>query len=532
MDAIKQLKDLLNDSEKALNYNKVTTLLTKFDPERDLDYTEKTSLLEATIERKDLKLLKILLENNVNVQPETRVHHPMHTLLKKVKSDKHKEMNIKLFKELLKHTNYKKYSDDYFSEDNVLHAVVFNTKLTKIILDNTDIDPNTKNKKGKAPIHTAIRNTNFKAFKLLLKITDYHTLNNDGDAPADSKDNTLLHYVIEHTDTPKFAKTLLEETKLDPNTKNSEGKAPIHLAIENNNYKFVQLLLKYTDHNILDKEGNNLLHYVTEHAYKPKFADTLLKETKLDPNTKNSKDKAPIHLAIESNNYKLIQLLLKHTDHNILDEEGNNLLHYVTKHADEPKIAKIILKETKLDPNEKNNDKAPIHEAITKDKLQITKELLKVIDHNILDDNNNTLIHFSVLKNKQMIVKTIIKETEIDQNAINNDNMTAFEMARKNKQEKSDFVIASELLTDTEYWKLSQDKKSVTYIRRSKENKTELTTIFNKSIGLAEIYNKEAISQKNISNRVVTFKELGKETVNKAEKQLQQLKKLAPHKTV
>lgn len=98
----------------------------------------------------------------------------------------------------------------------------------------------------------------------------------------------------------------------DPDTKNKLGDSPLHKAVENNQISLVQLLLEYqADPNIQQSDGNTPLHYCCIKDYIN--IATLLLKFKANPNIQEKVfGKTPMHVAAETKNMLIIQLLVKY----------------------------------------------------------------------------------------------------------------------------------------------------------------------------------------------------------------------------
>lgn len=177
--------------------------------------------------------------------------------------------------------------------------------------------------------------------------------------------------------------------------------------IENCLIKSFYFLYKIDDTiiNTIDSDGNTFLHNITE---KNKYQDMIKILLKLDDGIlykKNKKNQTALMLHIENNNYNIVSILIdfiieSKNEHvfQIVDINGNNILHYLCKttYID---IIKKILSNIDVLLNIKNSDgNTPIIEAALNSQEDIIY-LLKSIDAdlNISDKYGNSVYHYICL---------------------------------------------------------------------------------------------------------------------------------------
>ncbi|MCP4354411.1 MAG: hypothetical protein GY793_02020 [Proteobacteria bacterium] len=504
MDITEQFEELI--CEKKIDYDKIK----KFITEQELTASDKIDILNMSVYKENIELIKYLLKNDIKVNIDNDSNHPIFNVIIQKKTQPNKEFYNNALEEFLKPTDHNVVDG---KGNNLLHYTAKDVELTKIVLKYASTKHNTKNEDDKAPIHIAAKDQNSETFKMLLKKTDPYILDNNN--------NNLIHIALNHDLKPNIINDLIEKTDINPNTKNKNKEAAIHVAIQNNNFEAFELLLEHTNHKILDGDKSNLLHHIAEHANDPDFIEKALEDTNIDPNVKNKDGETPIQTTIKKTNFEAFKILLKYTNHKILDAEGNNLLHYTAEHTYTQNFIEEIVEKTNINPNTKNEDgEAPVHTVIKEDDFEIFKTLLKHTSHKILDKQDNTLLHYSAKHHQKEAVLYIMQETNIDHNALNADNMTAFEIAREKK-----FHDLHDCFKNTEYWKLSNDN-SVKYTQLNKKEKTELSMEFNFTVGIIEINKKDVLSKKDITKpTIIDFNTYGRKHTNKAQKQFKKLKK-------
>ena len=151
-----------------------------------------------------------------------------------------------------------------------------------------------------------------------------------------------------------------------PSNPNRDPRALID-AIENGNLADVQKLLPSADHleNFQTKDektGDSLIHFAVRSG-KNDILEFLLKERRLNPNLTNSNKDNPLHLAIENNDIKAVEILLEagaafwvHGKH------GNTPLHLAVRN-DNYEISEILI-DQKADLDSRNGaENTPFHLA-------------------------------------------------------------------------------------------------------------------------------------------------------------------------
>lgn len=129
---------------------------------------------------------------------------------------------------------------------------------------------------------------------------------------------------------------LLIEKEVDINMKNNLGYTPLLLAVRNNNYTFVNLLLEFmADPNTISDEisgSETTLTIAAENNYYD-IASVLL-DYGANPNEKNKLGYGPLHLAAKNGHLNMILLLItRGADPNLRDSFGNNAAYLAKKNG-------------------------------------------------------------------------------------------------------------------------------------------------------------------------------------------------------
>lgn len=177
--------------------------------------------------------------------------------------------------------------------------------------------------------------------------------------------------------------------------------------IENCLIKSFYFLYKIDDTiiNTVDSDGNTFLHIITE---KNKYHDMIKILLKLDDGIlyrKNKKNQTALMTHIENNNYNIVSILIdfiieSKNEHSfeIIDNRGNNILHYLCRTSYIDIIKKIVpLIDPQLNVKNSNGD-TPIIEAALNSQEDIIYLLKSInVDLNISDKYGNTAYHYICL---------------------------------------------------------------------------------------------------------------------------------------
>lgn len=134
-----------------------------------------------------------------------------------------------------------------------------------------------------------------------------------------------LFYLLVRSDMDKFKNMLLENMSLI-NEKNKCGMTFLHCAVKFENSEAIKFLLKYgANQKLHDNNGYSAVHYIIFTNSEENL--TLLVKTL---NTKTIDGDTLLHLAIQTKNYVLIDLLLTHkVDFNIKNKLGHTPFFYI-----------------------------------------------------------------------------------------------------------------------------------------------------------------------------------------------------------
>lgn len=269
-------------------------------------------------------------------------------------------------------------SDNFFTVEQSLQYLKNKYLLNQLFKNIYDQDPefhlNHTNQKGDNLLAIAVQKGNKKIAKFLL--------NKGFDINFENKinGNNLLHiFASNYKKEPDFFSFILKnpQFKHNINDVNYLGETPLLLSLDNQNLKKAKFLIQ-NGSDILIKNSNNqnALHYFCKckhsltgyfrpYSYYKKikkehteFINFLL-EKGIDINNKDDFGNTPIlsfaqNVSNSSRMYFIRHLYNKGADLNVINNEGNTILHYLTE-KNKFKELNFALNKTKLDINIKNN---------------------------------------------------------------------------------------------------------------------------------------------------------------------------------
>ncbi|XP_049848886.1 uncharacterized protein LOC126316906 [Schistocerca gregaria] len=206
----------------------------------------------------------------------------------------------------------------------LLHIAVKkgNTELVKILGEN-GCDPNKPDKKGRTPLHYAIKNTSVLETLLAFPKIDLLVQDKDGCLPLhlatkagnknsvtmmlskgsklkqlsfrNSQGYTALHIATKQLDVP-LVKLLCEQNDAVYWNSEEDATTPLHLAAEMGSEELIRMLATKASVNLMDEEKNTALHLVSKNDCSG--GAKYLIEQGADINIRNAKGETPLHTAV------------------------------------------------------------------------------------------------------------------------------------------------------------------------------------------------------------------------------------------
>ena len=287
-----------------------------------------------------------------------------------------------------------------------------NTAIMKLLLMQ-EADTDSRDNSGNTPLHLALANSHELAAALLAAYeADIYIQNNEGVTPVESAFNkgmiylnavlneknvnagliqgeSLAHLASRAGSAP--AMQLLIDLNADINKRNSEGKLPLDLALDNRNS-----LEKARCASLLIRNG----------SYKGQDEDfeyVFLLFNQSDIDTRFEFGQTALHLAAERGHEGFVRLLLElNADIAARDKPGNIPLHSAVRGGYRNIVSLLLDAGSDVNTTDYNSN-VPLHMALTLDKnIDILQRLLNAgADVNAKNSFGNTPLHLTVTLNRE-----------------------------------------------------------------------------------------------------------------------------------
>ena len=240
------------------------------------------------------------------------------------------------------------------------------------LIKDHNFDPNDRRFDGERPLHTAARNGQDEAIRVLVE----HGAHKD---PLDNYGLTILHQAAKNGHLSTLA-LLIKELGCDPNSIDNKGKrTPAQIAACSGQEKAVDFLLAH------GAQKDMLLHYAAENGY-VSIIVSLIKNHGLDPNsTLLHNGLTPLHAAAMNGHCDAIKTLISNGAlTNLSDIHDRTILDYAIAHG-KTDVIDLLVKNYGFDPNTKKpNGAVPLYSAAFNGQAEAFKtsffrmELLKI----------------------------------------------------------------------------------------------------------------------------------------------------------
>ena len=394
-----KFEDHFKDAYECKNNNILKLLLTKFN-----EKINKTDILIDLVENEEIEMIEYLL-NNFTLDCN-------YTLITACNTSNSEMVDYLLTK---KNINININEQDFDGNTPLIIASTDREDdITQMLLENANIDVNIQNKKGYTCLMLYCDNEdeNEDIIDLILdKNVNINLKNEDGNTAlliacengcsdiveklldideidinaSNNKGNTPLIYCILNDDF-KSIKRLAKKKKLNYNHQNNNGDTALMIACKKNNVKIINYLLDKTDLTILNKNGENILFYLS--ATNTKIMEKCIPAFH-NINIQNNKGQTLLMKACEGNNLNSVIFLLKKSNIYLKDNNGKDAFYYIINNND---------------PN-----------------LQIIELFLNMNINikNILIDNINNITDFRNSNNRLKMLNILLNDLRVDLTRIN-----------------------------------------------------------------------------------------------------------------
>ncbi|MCG8340757.1 MAG: ankyrin repeat domain-containing protein, partial [Cytophagales bacterium] len=269
---------------------------------------------------------------------------------------------------------------------------------------------NAKDKNGKTALHEAVAKGDTEVVKALLasgaavnakdsegkmplQLTNKQEIINALIRTQDSEGKTPLHQAAEEGD--KAAVKVLVAAGAAVGAKDNNGETPLHLAVKEGDRDVLGILLKVSNIQAQDNEGQTSL-YDAVASYKAggntDVIEALLKKG-ANVNKEANDGKSPFKLAEEKGDNKLVSLLKEYdlSELNTYDSEGNTPLIKAIKEGNTGEAKYLIEKGADVTLADTSNERSPLWWAAYMGNTEIVKLLIaKGVEVDEVDKNNIT----------------------------------------------------------------------------------------------------------------------------------------------
>ncbi|HOK67098.1 MAG TPA: ankyrin repeat domain-containing protein [Anaerohalosphaeraceae bacterium] len=228
---------------------------------------------------------------------------------------------------------------------------------------------------------------------------------------------------------------LLQEGR-DLNAQDEQGRTALFLAVEANNEKLVQTILRFDpDTNIASKDGQTPLHIAASNGNVEIASLLISKGAKLE--SVNAKGRTPLYLAVLGNHPDMVKFLLSMGADPLHGDSNQWLPIHAAAGKNLPDIIRLFL-EAGLKPDTPNsrNGWTPLHCAAAEGALQACQFLAEQgADIQRTNRYQWTALHLAIESNRPAIIAWLLARGA-DPNRYNNDSFTCLHLAiRKENKE-------------------------------------------------------------------------------------------------
>lgn len=319
---------LLFELLKTGDYKKFIKILNTVDSHKiNVKDENHNYLITHAIIRNNIEIVKILLNKGVKIDILDQEGKTILYLPIKYGYDKILKLLLDYDKNIYEpHINIVDLKD---SQNNIpLHyAILFKNifAITELLEDNSDTNASDNN--GNTSLHLSIYSKNYEICdKIIKKGVNINSVTTIGESGLHIACNLKLY---------KIAKLLLEHN-IDPNIQDTNNEIPaLMYTIYLNDGQLFKLLIQYNASLLIqDSMGNTSIHHIIIEENDEFLHEILLKKKQsLNFNIHNIDGKLPAHLLLE----KVIKenddtkYVVSQTDLNYQDNNGNTVLHFITK---------------------------------------------------------------------------------------------------------------------------------------------------------------------------------------------------------
>ncbi|KAJ6028022.1 hypothetical protein N7540_003598 [Penicillium herquei] len=304
--------------------------------------------------------------------------------------------------------------------------------IVKLILSVRSIDPNIKSKKIQTPLHIAIEKGNNKTAQILIE-SGRVNIN-----AKDHSDRTPLHIALLSLHTDPVAKILLRSPSILPDEHDCQDKTPLHNALEGGNVAIAKILLSRSKvkTNTKDRNGRSPLHLAVRFDFTGEITKILLQSESTDPDADDGKMVTPLHQAVKSSNLSAMKVILEsgrvnppfRVNGRHLNPNRWTVMHAVAQRGDEA-MTKLLLSYDQVDANAVDYDgKTPLHYGSSADNVLFVRCMLESdkVHANAKDHMGRTPLHVAFMHNSRAVADLLLscEKVQCDVNEKDNEGLS------------------------------------------------------------------------------------------------------------
>uniref|UniRef100_A0A8B9LR24 Ankyrin repeat and FYVE domain containing 1 n=1 Tax=Astyanax mexicanus TaxID=7994 RepID=A0A8B9LR24_ASTMX len=207
------------------------------------------------------------------------------------------------------------------------------------------------------------------------------------------------------------------------NAQDSEGRAPIHLAISNQHSVIIQLLISHPEIRLSLRDRQGMTPFACAMTHKNnKAAEAILKREPGAAEQVDNKGRNFLHVAVQNSDIESVLFLISvqaNVNSRVQDAAKLTPLHLAVQAGSEIIVRNLLLAGAKVNELTKHRQTA-LHLAAQQDLATICSVLLENgVDFAAVDENGNNALHLAVMQGRLNNVRALLTESNIDAEAYN-----------------------------------------------------------------------------------------------------------------
>uniref|UniRef100_A0A673GLR6 Ankyrin repeat and FYVE domain containing 1 n=1 Tax=Sinocyclocheilus rhinocerous TaxID=307959 RepID=A0A673GLR6_9TELE len=244
----------------------------------------------------------------------------------------------------------------------------------------------------------------------------------NGEGDEEARDGQSPLHLAASWGLEEVAQCLLE-FGANVNAQDSEGRAPIHVAISNQQSIIIQLLISHPEIrlNIRDRQGMTPFACAMTHKNN-KAAEAILKREPGAAEQVDNKGRNFLHVAVQNSDIESVLFLISvqaNVNSRVQDSAKLSPLHLAVQAGSEIIVRNLLLAGAKVNELTKHRQTA-LHLAAQLDLSTICSVLIENgVDFAAVDENGSNALHLAVMQGRLNNVRALLTESNIDAEAYN-----------------------------------------------------------------------------------------------------------------